>query len=196
MINNNNIQKELQVEEIKEKNINASLDDEEKISDFKEISYKDFLNKKKKNKKCCSCCCIYKTFKGLEDFSEGSQEAKRNIFIKSLKNSEKEPFTTFIFICFGEILYNLISIILYFFSTMFKKLKNKKLRNLDKEDEYNQWFDNEGFDLKYANIQPKYKFWYNLSIGVIVFLFFNIIISILLFIFIILQKSKFYEIVK
>jgi hypothetical protein len=82
----------------------------------------------------------------------------------------------------------------------FKKLKDehKDFRLLESypSDEYfDQWFNTDGFDLKYANIQPKYKLWYNLSISEIIFLFFNIIFDILYLIFLLFQTCKYFKII-
>ena len=172
MTNNNNIQIEIQ----------AELNDEI-ISPFKEISYEDFLKSKNRNKKCCSFCCIFKICNKRYEidlipfYNDTKKLCYKNVFINNIVYS----ITNFIFI---------IPVLFFCFYLMpeFEKFKEKEngLRLLESTDE---WFD-QGFDLKYANIQPKYKLWYNLFISEIIFLFFNFIFDILIIIFLFSQCCK------
>lgn len=57
------------------------------------------------------------------------------------------------------------------------------------------WFDIDEFDPLYANIQPKYKIWYNLCISEIVCLIFHIIFEIWLIPFLFIQKCKYLQII-
>ena len=81
------------------------------------------------------------------------------------------------------------------FKMLKEKYKGFRLLESYSNDEFYQWFDIEGFDLKYANIQPKYKLWYSLITSEIVFFFFNVIFGILYIIFLFFQICKYYEII-
>jgi len=195
MGNKNNIQNEMKEENIVQNRSQALQN--EVIAPFKEISYDEFeyiQNEIKiKNKKCCSFCCAYKIYQSMNDYADHKIDLE-----KTLNDKRK-------LCCFNAIAANIICLIfdflliipsLYFCFYMkpdFKKLKEEKngLRLLDSyhtSDEYGDyWFDIEGLDLEFANIQPKYKLWYKLSISEIIFFFFNIIFDILFLIFLIFQ---------
>ena len=200
MSDNNNIQNEIQEENKAENRRQASQD--EVIAPFKEISYDYFLANKKLNKKCCSCCCVLKAYQSIDNYINNKIEMEK-VFIDQkklccFKNVLMINFITLIW----DFLLNIPNLYICFhLKPEFKKLKNKKkgfrlLESHDKSDEYfDQWFDTDGFDLLYANIQPKFKLWYRLINSEIIFSFFLIIFDILFFIFLLFQIRKYYKII-
>lgn len=200
MSDNNNIQNEIQEENKAENRRQASQD--EVIAPFKEISYDYFLANKKLNKKCCSCCCVLKAYQSIDNYINNKIEMEK-VFIDQkklccFKNVLMINFITLIW----DFLLNIPNLYICFhLKPEFKKLKDKKkgfrlLESHDKSDEYfDQWFDTDGFDLLYANIQPKFKLWYRLINSEIIFSFFLIIFDILFFIFLLFQIRKYYKII-
>ena len=199
MSDNNNIQNEIQVENNAQSGNEAP--NNEVIAPFKEISYEDFLANKNKIKKCCSLCCVYKTYKTMDKY------ANKNIEIEDLYKIQNQIscvenflLLNFIYIIFDFIFHIFHLFFCFYMKPDFKKLKDENdfrlLESYATSDEYiDNWFDIEGFNLEFANIQPKYKLWYSLSISEIIFLFFQIIFNILFLIFLSLQKCKYYKII-
>ena len=198
MINNNNIQNKMQVENIEQNKSQGSMN--EVIAPFKEIKYEAFLAIKNKNKKCCCCCYIYKLYQKLDDYENQNIDAE-NAFNMLTKCCYKNIFIFNILYLIPDFLFSIPTLWLCFYlKPEFKKLKDKKkdFRFLEyySSDEYNDyWFDTEGIDFEFANIQPKFSLWYNLSILEIIFLFFKIIFEISFLIFLFLLKCKYNEII-
>lgn len=195
-MSNNNIQNDVQTEN-RYQNRSQDLKDEI-IAPFKEISYNEFFLIKNKNKKCCNFCTLYKLYHQIDDY------AKQNIDFRQTYNRINNCCNIFT----NTIMYSIICFILnattlvisFYIKTELEKLKEKdNTRLLDSpitSDEYfDQWFDDEGFDMQYANIQPKYKLWYKLCKIEIAFIIIHIIFEILLIIFLFIQKCKYLQII-
>ena len=185
---------------------NENNQEDEVLINYRELSYKDYLQKKDKKAECkCSifCCCkmIYKAIEKLceeanddtlENVIEINERCKCWKYIKGKIN----------FIITFSIIALIIDIFSLYLSFILKPkneyLKKNYFRKLDKYfDDFIENYESGGYDdfLDSSTIQPKKKYFSEISNYQIGVSFTNIIFTIALLILVFMQKCKYNEII-